>query len=64
MPWAHLGPCDWATFEAKTGADFQDSNHILKMQTSLQDLKLRASVSKHNDKFRALILEVMAAISR
>ena len=61
--WAQLGVCDWATFEARIGAEFKDSNHVLKMQTALHDLKQKASVSKYNDQFRTLMLEVRTVMS-
>ena len=62
-PWAQLGTCDWAILMVKIGSEFQESNHILKMQTTLYDLKQRASVFKFNDQFRILILEVRSVMS-
>ena len=61
--WAQLGTCDWATFVTRIGTKFQDSNHVLKMLTALYDLKQRAFVSKYNDQFRSLMLEVRSAMS-
>ena len=43
---------------ARIGAEFQVSNHVLKMQTALHNLKQRVSVTKYNDQFKPLMLEV------
>ena len=63
-PWAHLETCNWATYEARIRVELQDSNHILKTQTSLHNLnKNLASMSRYHDQFRSLMLEIRSVIS-
>ena len=47
----------------RLGLSFRIPNYILKIQTVLHDLKQRASVSKYNDQFRTLMLEVRSVMS-
>ena len=56
--WATLGHCDWQTFSARILQEFQDLHHDFRNKTKLLDLCQRTSVSKYNDEFQSLMMEV------
>ena len=61
--WATLGLCDWQTFSTRISQAFRDLHHDFRNQTKLLDLRQRTSVSKYNDEFRSLMMEVRQVMS-
>ena len=56
--WAPLGHCDLQTFSASISQEFRDLHHDFRHYSKLLDLRQHTSVSKYNDEFQSLMMEV------
>ena len=61
--WATLGLCYWQTFSARISQEFRDLHHDFRNKTKLLDLCQHTSVSKYNDEFWSLMMEVRQVMS-
>ena len=61
--WATLGLCDWQTFSTRISQEFRDLHHDFRNQMKLLDLRQRTSMSKYNDEFQSLMMEVRQVMS-